>query len=307
MTAGPSIVVEAVERRFGPRVALAGVSFTVEPGEIFGLLGPNGSGKTTLFRIVSTLIEATAGRVAVAGHDVATDAQAARRQLGVVFQSPALDVRLTARENLRHHGHLYGFHGKDLEERITASLGALGVAERAGDLVAKLSGGLQRRVEVAKALLPRPRVLVLDEPSSGLDPNARRELWDLLRSLRDTVGTTVVLTTHLMDEAARCERVAILHHGRLVALGTPDELTRIVGGEVLWVSGADPENLAGGIATRFGVDARLVDGRVRVEHPGGHLLVPQIVEAFPGAIQAVTVSRPTLEDVFVHHTGERFE
>lgn len=302
-----SIVVDAVERRFGTRAALAGVSFTVAPGEIFGLLGPNGSGKTTLFRIISTLLDATGGRVAVAGHDVATEAHAVRRQLGVVFQSPALDSRLTVRENLRHHGHLYGLRGGPLDSRIATVLDALRVAERAGDVVETLSGGLRRRAEVAKALLPQPRVLVLDEPSSGLDPNARRELWEAVRTLRDTAGTTVVLTTHLMDEAARCDRVAILHHGRLVALGTPDALTRVVGGEVLWVSGESPDDLASGIATRFDVDARIVDGRVRIEHPRAHELVPQVVEAFPGRIEAISVSRPTLEDVFVHHTGERFE
>jgi ABC-2 type transport system ATP-binding protein len=302
-----SIVVDAVERRFGTRAALAGVSFTVAPGEIFGLLGPNGSGKTTLFRIISTLLDATGGRVAVAGHDVATEAHAVRRQLGVVFQSPALDSRLTVRENLRHHGHLYGLRGGPLDSRIATALDALRVAERAGDVVETLSGGLRRRAEVAKALLPQPRVLVLDEPSSGLDPNARRELWEAVRTLRDTAGTTVVLTTHLMDEAARCDRVAILHHGRLVALGTPDALTRVVGGEVLWVSGESPDDLASGIATRFDVDARIVDGRVRIEHPRAHELVPQVVEAFPGRIEAISVSRPTLEDVFVHHTGERFE
>lgn len=302
-----SIVVDAVERRFGTRAALAGVSFTVAPGEIFGLLGPNGSGKTTLFRIISTLLDATGGRVAVAGHDVATEAHAVRRQLGVVFQSPALDSRLTVRENLRHHGHLYGLRGGPLDSRIATVLDALRVAERAGDVVETLSGGLRRRAEVAKALLPQPRVLVLDEPSSGLDPNARRELWEAVRTLRDTAGTTVVLTTHLMDEAARCDRVAILHHGRLVALGTPDALTRVVGGEVLWVSGESFDDLASGIATRFDVDARIVDGRVRIEHPRAHELVPQVVEAFPGRIEAISVSRPTLEDVFVHHTGERFE
>jgi ABC-2 type transport system ATP-binding protein len=250
----------------------------------------------------------TSGRVLVCGDDVAARPAAVRRHIGVVFQSPALDDRLTVHENLVHHGHLYGLVGRVLEARIASALDALSVADRARDLVAGLSGGLKRRVEIAKALLPEPRVMLLDEPSAGLDPGARRELWEAVALLRTRTGATVALTTHLMDEAARCDRVGILHHGRLVALGTPGELTATIGGDVLWITPSGPvADLARDIAGRFGVRDEVVDGRVRLELPHGHEFVTDVIEAFPGRIDAVTFSRPTLEDVFVHHTGERFE
>lgn len=301
-----AISVRALHHRYGDRVALADVSFEVEAGEIFGLLGPNGGGKTTLFRILTTLVPPTSGTAIIDGHDVTRAPAEVRRRIGVVFQSPALDPQLTVTENLRHHGHLYGLAGAALRERIDEVLATLQVRDRAGDRVATLSGGLQRRVEVAKALLPRPRVLVLDEPSTGLDPAARREIRDHLASLA-AAGTTVLMTTHLMDEGAQCHRVAILDRGRLVALGTPQELTATVGGDVLWISAPDPAAVADQLRTRFGVDAEVVDGRVRLERPEAHAFVPALIEAFPGSIEAVTLSRPTLEDVFVHHTGRRFD
>jgi ABC-2 type transport system ATP-binding protein len=294
--------------RYGEREALRGVSFDVRDGEIFGLLGPNGGGKTTLFRILATLMAPTAGTVRVFGDDVRERPAAVRRHIGVVFQSPALDDRLTVRENMRHHGHLYGLHGRRLQEAIVRALDAVSVTEREGDLVAGLSGGLKRRVEVAKALLSEPRLLLLDEPSTGLDPGARRELWESLNRLRARTGATVAMTTHLMDEAAGCDRVAILNAGSLVALGSPAALTSTIGGDVLWVSSSgDPAVLAREIADRFAVRTELVDGRIRLELPHGHEFVTDVIEAFPGRIDAVTFSRPTLEDVFVHHTGRRFE
>jgi len=304
----PALVVDSVVHRYGEREALRGVSFDAAAGQAFALLGPNGGGKTTLFRILATLMRPTSGRVLVCGDDVAERPAAVRRHLGVVFQSPALDDRLTVHENLVHHGHLYGLVGRALEARIASALDALSVADRARDLVAGLSGGLKRRVEIAKALLPEPRVMLLDEPSTGLDPGARRELWEALDLLRRRTGATVALTTHLMDEAARCDRVGILHHGRLVALGTPGELTATIGGDVLWITPAGPvADLARDIAGHFGVRNEVVDRRVRLELPHGHEFVTDVIEAFPGRIDAVTFSRPTLEDVFVHHTGESFE
>ena len=199
--------------------------FQVAPGEIFALLGPNGGGKSTLFRIVATLLIPSAGTVRVLGHDVRTHSADVRRALGVVFQAPAIDPMLTVGENLQCHGLLYGIRGRELRERASEVLAAVGLQDRAADRAGTLSGGQQRRVELAKALLTRPRALVLDEASTGLDPRARLDLWDQLATLRERHGTTIVLTTHLMDEAARCDRVAILDEGRLIAMGPPAELT----------------------------------------------------------------------------------
>lgn len=305
--AGAALEVAALSHAYGERRALDALSFTVGAGEIFGLLGPNGSGKSTLFRILSTLITSTSGTLRVFGHDVRAEPAHVRRAIGVVFQSPALDPLLTVHENLRHHGQLYGLRGKHLDDRIVAVLDGLGVADRRRDPVRTLSGGLARRVEVAKALLSEPRMLVLDEPSTGLDPTARRDLWSALVRLREQSATTIVLTTHLMDEAAGCDRVALLDRGTLVALGTPAELTAMVGGDVLWLASASPETLAEAIAARFGLEAGVVDGRVRIERERAHEIVAGIVEAFPGQIDAVTMTRSSLDDVFVHLTGRRFD
>jgi ABC-2 type transport system ATP-binding protein len=290
---------------YGDREALRGVSFSVAEGEVFGLLGPNGGGKTTLFRIVSTLMLPTSGGVRIAGDEVTARPDRVRRHLGVVFQAPALDVRLTVEENLKHQGHLYGLRGRVLAERIADAMARVGLSDRAHDLVHTLSGGLQRRAELAKALLHRPALLVLDEPTTGLDPGARRDVWQHLLALRARDHTTIVLTTHLMDEAAKCDRVGIMHEGSLVALGTPADLTAAIGGDVILISSADPAALAARITGRFGVKAETIDEQVRIERDKAHEFVPSLVEAFPGEIDAVTFGKPTLEDVFMHHTGRR--
>jgi ABC-2 type transport system ATP-binding protein len=301
-----ALAVAGLQHRYGERVALEDVSFEVQPGEFFAVLGPNGGGKTTLFRIVSTLIRATAGSVRVFGVDVARQPDAARAKLGVVFQAPAIDRRLTVAENLRHHGRLYGLHGRDLRARARSALEAVRLADRGADIVDTLSGGLQRRAELAKALMPRPELLVLDEPTTGLDPSARRDVRDHFLELRAS-GMTIVMTTHLMEEASACDRVAILHRGTLVALGAPAQLVESVGGDVIVIAARDPKALAPQIEDRFGVHPELVDGRLRVERHRGHEFVPALVEAFPGEIDAITFGKPTLEDAFVHYTGERLE
>jgi ABC-2 type transport system ATP-binding protein len=226
--------------------------------------------------------------------------------MGVVFQAPALDARLTVQENLTTHGHLYGLSGTRLRSRLSAVLAMVALEDRSSDMVGTLSGGLQRRVEIAKALLPEPRLLVLDEPGTGLDPGARRELWDHLAGLRDTLGTTVVLTTHLMDEAARSDNVALLHEGRLVALGAPRVLVSEIGGDVIIVASAEVESLARDIRDRFDQPVDVVDGHVRIERTNGHQLITELIDAFPGRIDGVTYGKPTLEDVFLHHTGQRW-
>ncbi len=302
-----AVTLDRLTHRYGEREALRDVSFTVARGEVFGVLGPNGGGKTTTFRILSTAMVPTGGRAMMFGHDVVREANAVRRRIGVVFQSPSLDLQLTVQENLRHHGHLYGVRGRALGDRMRDVLARAGLSDRAGDLIQTLSGGLRRRVEVAKSLLHRPSLLLLDEPSTGLDPGARRELWRQLKELQSRDGVTILITTHLMEEAARCDRVAILHHGRLVALGTPEALTSQIGGDVIAIATAQPEELCGQIRQRFGGSPTVVDGMVRLERAQGHAFIPQLVEAFLGQIASVTVGKPTLEDVFVHHTGHRFE
>ena len=303
---GHALTVDNLSHRYGDRAALTEVSFSVAAGSSFALLGPNGGGKTTLFRIVTTLLPTRPGGAAVFGRDVAGAPADVRRLIGVVFQSPALDPRLTVRENLACHGNLYHLRGRALADRIAATLTLVGLEDRAADDVGTLSGGLQRRVELAKALLPEPRLLVLDEPSTGLDPGARREIWDHLAQLREQRGTTVVLTTHLMDEAARADRVGVLHEGRLVALGAPDALVADIGGDVILIEAPELEALATSIRERFRETVEILDGHLRIERPRGHEFVTDLVEAFPGRIDAVTFGKPTLEDVFLHHTGKRF-
>jgi ABC-2 type transport system ATP-binding protein len=294
-----SVDVEGLTHRYGERAALDGVAFSVRSGEVFGLVGPNGGGKTTLFKILSTALVPTSGTARVAGIDVRDGA--VRRKIGVVFQAPSLDGKLTVAENLLHHGHLYGLSGGGLRQRIGEELARFGLADRSGDRVEKLSGGLQRRVELAKSLLHRPEVLLLDEPSTGLDPGARRDLWDALRGLK---GVTVLLTTHLLEEAERCDRLAILHKGRVVALGEPLALRAEIGGDVVTVRSREVEKLAAGIREKLGESPQVVDGTVRLARDRGHEFVGRLVEAFPGMIESVTVAKPSLEDVFMSKTRE---
>ncbi len=306
-SAAPVISVQNLVHRYEERTALNGVSFDVEPAELFGLLGPNGSGKTTLFRILSTLMLPTGGRAIVMGCDAARDAASLRRQIGVVFQAQSVDPKLTAYENLWHQGHLYGLRGSALKKRVGEILARVGLADRAKERVETFSGGMQRRIELAKGLLHHPGVLLLDEPTTGLDPGARRDLWQYLQILRDEEQVSVLVTTHLMEEAERCDRLAILSEGNLVALGTPTELKSEIGGDVILLDAAhDAEALAGRIRERFGVEATAMGQQVRLERESGHRFVTDVVEAFPGEIQAISVSKPALEDVFIHRTGHKF-
>jgi ABC-2 type transport system ATP-binding protein len=299
------IQVENLRHQYDTRIALDGVSFDVRAGEIFGLLGPNGSGKTTMFRILSTLMLPSGGRAMIGGLDVATQPNRVRREIGVVFQSPSIDIKLTAEENLRHIGHLYGLRGAALNARVKEMLGRVALSDRANDYAETFSGGMQRRLEIAKGLLHRPSVLLLDEPTTGLDPGARRDLWQYLNTLRDQ-GITIIVTTHLMEEAERCDRLAILSQGRLVALGTPTELKREIGGDVILLETLEPESLTQRIQQRYGIEASVLDGKVRLEREAGHRFVTDVVEAFPGEIDAISIAKPTLEDVFIHRTGHRF-
>jgi len=310
-TAGEAIAISANQlvKSFGERRALDGISLEVRRGELFCLLGPNGGGKSTLFRVLATLLLPDSGTATIAGHDVVTAAAEVRARLGVVFQSPSLDGKLSILENLRCGGALYGLRGAELESRITEATKALNLTDRLHDLVETLSGGLQRRAEIAKCLLIRPEVLLLDEPSTGLDPGARLDLWAALEQLRSEHGVTALCTTHLMEEAARADRVGIVSAGKLVALGTPEELTAAIGGDVISLgvskeTGAD--QLATTITAKTGIPSSVVEGEVRIEHAEAYAFAAKLAGEFPKEITSLRIARPTLEDVFIARTGRLF-
>ena len=246
------------------------------------------------------------GTAQILGLNVATEQRAVRQLIGVTFQSPSVDGKLSVAENLRHQAHLYGLSGHAAGTRIDEMLGRLGLSDRRNDRVDSLSGGLKRRVEVAKSLLHRPRVLLLDEPSTGLDPGARHDLWQYLTGLRQDEGTTILVTTHLMEEAERCDRLGILDRGNIVALGTPDELRSSVGGDCLTIQSPQPATLSDQIYSRFQITAQRVGDALRIERQAGHELLRDIVAAFPDEITAISLAKPNLEDVFIARTGHRF-
>jgi ABC-2 type transport system ATP-binding protein len=306
MPPSAAIEISHLAHRYGDFVAIADLALNVAEGEIFVLLGPNGSGKTTLFRVLSTLIPLQSGETNILGFNLRFEQDAIRRRLGIVFQSPSVDKKLTVIENVYHHGRLYGVLGHELKARADEMLTRLGLAEKRKDLVETLSGGLRRRVELAQGMLHRPRLLLLDEPSTGLDPGARSDVWQYLEQIRREDGVTVVLTTHLLEEAQKADRIGIMHRGALVALDTPSELQAAVGGDAITIRTGNPEQLAAAIGEKFACNAVVVDGSVRMEQPDGHQWVPRLVEAFPDRIDAITLGKPTLEDVFIHTTGHKF-
>ncbi len=302
----PVIEVENLSFIYGQGRGVHHVSFSVAKTKILGLLGPNGGGKTTVFRILCTLLAPEEGRVRISGWDTIKNPFQVRRLIGVVFQSNSLDLKLTTVENLLHQGHLYGLRGAKFRQRVEELLGRFGLTERRHDLVERLSGGLRRRLEVAKGLLHRPSILILDEPTQGLDPGARLDLWDYLMQLRSEEAMTILLTTHLMEEAERCDHLVILSEGKVVARGSPEVLKEKIGGDVIVVQTRHPERLCDQIKEKFACQPMVVNGTVRLERRRGHEFITQLVESFPGQIEAVTVGKPTLEDVFVHETGHRF-
>ncbi len=303
MSDSACVEVQTISHQYGQRHALKDVSFDVAQGQLFALLGPNGGGKSTLFRILTTLLYPTRGTARIAGADIFKQPHDVRRAVGVVFQNPSLDDRLTVLENLTHQGHMYGLSGLSLGKRCRDVMGEFDIADRAKDFVATLSGGLKRRVELAKANLHHPRVLILDEPSTGLDPAARLGLFSYLEKLSNSQGVTTLVTTHLMDEADRCDTVAFLDNGKLIALDTPSALKRAIGGDVISVTGKDAPAMYERIVEKFGGKVELIDGGVRIERDLGHEFVPELIEALPNEIDSVTVGKPTLDDVFLHLTG----
>jgi ABC-2 type transport system ATP-binding protein len=309
--ATPLLRVAGLVRRFGARAALDGVSFDVRPGEILGLLGPNGAGKTTAFRVLSGLIPADAGTVELDGVPVRTTDRHYRARLGVVFQEPSIDLKLTGRENLALGAALYGLPRATAARRIDQALALMELGGRAGEPTATYSGGMRRRIEIARVLLHDPDLLLLDEPGRGVDPEALRRIWDQLGALRVARRLSIVVTTHQPEEAERCDRIVILDAGRVCAAGTPDGLRARVAGDLVTVRGANPQEIADTIRQRLGIEARVDqsrdsdgDARVSIEVPRGHEVVPRVAELFaPGRLRSVATARPTLADVFAKLTG----
>ncbi|MEC8251728.1 MAG: ABC transporter ATP-binding protein, partial [Planctomycetota bacterium] len=287
----------------GDREALRGVDFEVQEGAAFGFLGPNGSGKSTLFKLLSTLVPLQQGAVTMLGHDLAKDAAVIRRRVGVVFQSPAVDKKLTVLENLRYGGLMLGLSGAALQARIDACLEAADLDDRRKDSVEELSGGLRRRVEIAKCLLSEPDLVLLDEASTGLDPAARREMWKVLRAQE---GVTVLFTTHLMEEAAEADRLMLLDEGGVVAQGRPGELMEEIGGQVIEIESAAAQDLQRQLQSELSVEATLLDQTLRIDGENVHELVPEIMTRCGDRVRRLQLAHPSLEDVFLHRTGKRF-
>jgi ABC-2 type transport system ATP-binding protein len=302
--AAPLLQLDGLTRRFKERVALHGLSLAVGAGEIVGLLGPNGAGKSTTFQLLAGLLAPDAGRVLFEGRPLSLHDPALRQRLGIIFQRSSLDDLMSARENLLLGARLYGLTGERARVRVEQMLELIGLSERGDERVSTWSGGMRRRLELARALVHQPRIVLMDEPTQGLDEASFRSFWTHLKTLRDTEGLTVLLTTHRADEAEMCDRLAVLDAGRLVATDTPAALAARVGGDILTLEAREPEALAAELRERLGLEARVVEGKVQVEVEQGHALVPRLVEAFPaGRFASVSLRRPTLADVFLQLTG----
>jgi ABC-2 type transport system ATP-binding protein len=299
----PAIAMRGLVKRYKQVEAVAGIDLDVRTGETFGFLGPNGAGKSTTINILCTLAKPTAGSARVAGHDVVTERDAVRRSIGLVFQDPTLDGDLSAQQNLRFHGELYGVPRAVLSGRIDDLLGMVGLADRRKSVVNTFSGGMKRRLEIARGLLHSPRVLFLDEPTIGLDPQSRASVWEYVRALKDREDITVFLTTHYMDEAENCDRIAIMDSGRIVALDTPYALKAAVGRDRIRITTADDEAAIAALRAEFGVEAGMRSGEVTFSVPDGERFVPRLFDGLGVPIRSVSVHGPSLDDVFLAHTG----
>ena len=299
----PAIDVDHLAKRYGQIEAVRGIDFSVDTGETFGLLGPNGAGKSTTISMLCTLSRPTSGRARVAGADVVTQKELVRRRIGLVFQDQTLDEYLTAEENLRFHGELYGVPPAALGPRIEEILRMVELWDRRGDVVQTFSGGMRRRLEIARGLLHSPRVLFLDEPTVGLDPQTRAHIWTYIETLRRAEQITILLTTHYMDEAEHCDRIAIIDHGEIVALDTPEALKEGVGRDRIEISVADADAAIAVLHERFGIDATRSEGMVAFYVAVGAEFVPRLFAEADLSIHSVRVARPTLDDVFMSYTG----
>jgi ABC-2 type transport system ATP-binding protein len=295
------IQVRELTKAYGDFLAVDAIEFDVHEGEIFGFLGPNGAGKTTTINMLATLLRPTRGTASLAGYDIRTHPNQVRQAIGMVFQDPSLDDRLTAAENLRFHAMLYHVPKRVFIERMERVLQVVGLSDRRDSLVRTFSGGMKRRLEIARGLLHYPKVLFLDEPTVGLDPQTRNAIWKHVRELRTEAGITVFMTTHYMDEAENCDRIAIIDHGKIQALDTPTALKRLIGGDKIVLIG-DPE-LPREIVARYGVAVQEVDGEVHFHVPQGAEFIPRVVVDFKDRIKSVQVKQPSLDDVFLKLTG----
>lgn len=298
-----AIHVDELSKSYGPIEAVKGISFDVEQGEMFGFLGPNGAGKTTTISMLCTLVKPSDGRAEVAGFDIVTQRERVRQRIGLVFQDPTLDDLLTGEQNLRFHGALYGLGRAQMRERIDAVLEMVELAPRRGDLVRTYSGGMQRRLEIARGLLHSPRVLFLDEPTVGLDPQTRLHIWEYIDELRRAEEITMFLTTHYLEEAERCSRIAIIDDGSIVAIDTPNALKAAVGADTVTMRTDDNEAAAVQMRERLRVDAESDHDNLVIRVPDGEAFIPELIEAIDVGVRGISTHRPTLDDVFVKFTG----
>jgi ABC-2 type transport system ATP-binding protein len=297
------IEVSQLRKNFDAVEAVRGVSFEVDAGEVFGFLGPNGAGKTTTINMLCTLAKPTSGRALVAGHDVVTERDDVRRNIGLVFQDPTLDGYLTAEQNLRLHAELYGVDPALIPDRMQQMLEMVGLWERRDTAVMTFSGGMRRRLEIARGLMHSPRVLFLDEPTIGLDPQTRSSIWSYIRTLRDNEEITIFMTTHYMDEAEYCDRIAIMDQGQIVALDSPETLKASVGADRVRIETDDNEAALEALRERFGIEGRIAENAVMFAVQGGEEFVPRLFADLGMPIRAVSVARPSLDDVFMKYTG----
>jgi ABC-2 type transport system ATP-binding protein len=303
MTAENVIEVEGLAKRFDQVEAVKGIAFSVRSGEIFGFLGPNGAGKTTTIKMLCTLLPPSAGAARLAGKDVVKESAEVRRAIGIIFQDPSLDDRLTATENLRLHAVAYRVPRPERAARIDEVLTFVELLDRKNDVVRTFSGGMKRRLEIARGLLHRPQVLFLDEPTIGLDPQTRRKTWDVLRALREKYGTTLFLTTHYMDEAEYCDRIAIIDHGKIVALDTPETLKRGVGKDRVEVRSTQPDALIQVLKDKYALEATKTPEGIRFGVENGEAFIVKLLTEDKLPLQGIGVHRPTLDDVFLSLTG----
>jgi len=297
------IEIEGLSKKFGQLLAVDNVSFEVFEGEIFGFLGPNGAGKTTTINMLCTLLLPTSGQASVNGYDVLKQRRQVQRSIGLIFQDPTLDEYLTAEQNLRFHAYAYGVPRDVREKRIGELLELVELLDRRKSKVSTYSGGMRRRLEVARGLLHRPRILFLDEPTLGLDPQSRRHIWEYILSLRRQENLTIFLTTHYMDEAEHCDRIAIIDYGRIVALDTPDKLKDSLGGDVVTLEAEDCQDAALELKEKYDLSPEIQNGLVTFSVPRGDTFLPDFVRGSRSRLLSISVRRPTLDDVFLKLTG----
>ena len=299
----PAVTVDGLVKRYDELEAVRGIDFEVNAGEVFGFLGPNGAGKSTTINMLCTLVRPSAGSARVAGHDVVSERDEVRRNIGLVFQDTTLDGYLSAEQNLRLHAELYGVPRELVLERMRQVMAMVGLWERRGSLVNTFSGGMKRRLEIARGLLHSPRVLFLDEPTVGLDPQTRSSIWGYIRELKEREDITIFLTTHYMDEAEYCDRIAIMDQGRIIVLDTPEALKASVGKDRIQIETDDDAAAIAALQERFGIEAKVAEGAVTFGVSEGEHFVPRLFAELGLPIRAVSVARPSLDDVFMSYTG----